>query len=461
MTKASSDAFVFFGATGDLAYQKIFPALQELVKRRDLNIPIIGVARAGWTLDRLRERARKSIQEKGYGIDEAAFAKLASLLRYVEGNYQDPATFERLRAALGDAKAPLHYLAIPPSMFPEVVQSLGRSGCARNGRVIVEKPFGRNLASAIALNHTLHSVFDESSVFRIDHYLGKEAVQNLMVFRFANTFLEPIWNHHYVESVQITMAESFGVQGRGRFYEETGAIRDVVQNHLLQVVSVLAMDPPATTYNESIRDERVKVFREIRPLDPRQIVRGQFEGYRDEAGVAHDSSVETFVALRLEIDSWRWAGVPFFIRTGKSLPVTTTEVVVKLRRPPLSKLAPGKGNYLRLRLGPDVLIALGAKMKKPGETMDCDSRELLLVNQDADHELSAYERLIGDAMQGDATLFARQDAVEAAWEIVEPVLGDATAVFPYRPGTWGPREADVLTENVGGWACPSPGEKRS
>ncbi len=453
MKPVTSDAFVFFGATGDLAYQKIFPALQALIRRGTLDFPIVGVARAGWTLDRLLERARKSLKERAGGVDEAAFAKFRELFTYVEGDYQDPATFERLRKTLGDAKHPIHYLAIPPSMFPEVVRHLGESGCAENSRVIVEKPFGRNLASARALNATLHTLFPEEAVFRIDHYLGKEAVQNLVVFRFANTFLEPIWNRHYVESVQITMAEEFGVQGRGRFYEEAGAIRDVVQNHLLQVVSVLAMDPPATTYNEAIRDERVKVFREIHPLSPEQVVRGQFEGYRNESGVDRNSNVETFAALRLEIDSWRWAGVPFFIRAGKKMPTTTTEVVVKLKRPPLSNLAPGEGNYLRLRLSPEVLIALGAEVKVPGEAMISASRELSLVNQSCD-EMSAYERLLGDAIHGDATLFARQDAVEAAWAIVEPVLGDATPVYPYKPGTWGPSEAEALAAPVGGWACP-------
>jgi glucose-6-phosphate 1-dehydrogenase len=455
MSLPRSDAFVFFGATGDLAYQKIFPALQAMIRRKRLDVPILGVARAGWTLERLQERARASLKEHGGGVDEQAFAKLKQLLRYVEGDYNQASTFENLRRQLAGAAHPIHYLAIPPSMFPVVIEHLGRSGCARGARVIVEKPFGRDRASALDLNRTLHTVFEESSVFRIDHYLGKEAVQNLVVFRFANTFLEPIWNRNYVESVQITMAEAFGVQGRGRFYEEAGAIRDVVQNHLLQVVGVLAMEPPATTYDESIRDERVKLFRQIPPLEPSQLVRGQFQGYTKQAGVAPDSRVETFAALRLEIDSWRWAGVPFFIRAGKCMPVTATEVIVNLKRPPVTKLAPGKGNYIRLRLSPEVIIAFGAQVKRPGEAMLSALKELSLVHHQTSDEMSAYERLIGDAMVGDGTLFARQDAVEAAWSIVDPVLGNVTPVYAYEPGTWGPREAEQLTAAVGGWACPT------
>jgi len=448
-----SDALVFFGATGDLAHKKIFPALQRMIQRGTLSVPVIGVAKAGWGIEQFRERARDSLVQHGGGVDNAAFDKLLGLLRYVDGDYQDLSTFTQLRKTLDGATCPVHYLAIPPSLFATVVEALGQSGCAKNARVILEKPFGRNLASAQNLNAILHSVFPEPSIFRIDHYLGKQAVENLLVFRFSNTFLEPIWNRNYVHSVQITMAEDFGVAGRGRFYDETGAVRDVVQNHMLQVVSFLAMEPPTSMYFESLRDEKVKIFRMIPPLNPAHLVRGQFQGYRQEPGVAPDSEVETFAAVRLEINSWRWAGVPFLIRAGKSLPVTATEVFVKLRQPPLGGLLPGS-NYLRFRLGPDLSLNLGAQVKRPGLGLDSRLTELSAVDRDESEELEPYERLLGDAMHGDAMLFVREDAVEAAWSIVEPILGNETPLYPYQPGSWGPAEADRLATDVGGWHNP-------
>jgi glucose-6-phosphate 1-dehydrogenase len=458
VTATRSDALVFFGITGDLAYKKIFPALHAMARRGHLEVPVIGVARSGWTLERLRARARESVEEHGDDIDEAAFATLSNRLGLVGGDYREAATFDALGEALGGAKHPVHYLAIPPSMFATVVERLHQSGCARDGRVVLEKPFGRDLPSAQALNRTLHTLFDESAIFRIDHYLGKEAVQNLIAFRFANTFLEPIWSRHYVESVQITMAERFGVQGRGGFYEETGAIRDVIQNHMLQVVSFLAMEPPAATHGEAVRDEQVKVFRMIRPLSPDDLVRGQFRGYRQEEGVAPDSQVETFAAVRLSIDSWRWEGVPFLIRAGKCLAATTTEVLVKLQRPPLSRLCPDEGNYVRFRLSPDVTIAIGARVKRAGEDMVTEPTELKVVYQPDGDEMDAYERLLGDAMVGDATLFARQDAVEAAWAIVQPILATSTPCYEYEPGTWGPAAAAQLAADAGGWHCPECAE---
>jgi glucose-6-phosphate 1-dehydrogenase len=458
--KPKSDALVFFGITGDLAHKKIFPALQSLVKRGKLTVPVIGVARSELTTEQIIERARASVTENG-GLDPDAFPKLAQLLRHVWGDYADPQTFVRLKAALGDAKRPLHYLAIPPSTFPEVVHNLEDCCNPRCSRLVIEKPFGRDLASAQELNELLHKSFPEDAIFRIDHYLGKEAVQNILYFRFANSFLEPIWNRHYVESVQITMSEAFGVKGRGKFYEETGVVRDVIQNHLLQVVSYLAMEAPSSMWAEAMRDEQAKILRTVRPLSPDNLVMGQFKGYRDEPGVLANSATPTYAALHLYVDSWRWQGVPFYVRAGKSLATTSTEVVVDLKKAPpvvFREMQHSKGNYVRFRLSPDVAIGIGARAKRPGEGMFGEPVELSVVNHvenSDDGHLEAYERLLGDAMSGDATLFARQDVVEAAWAIVDPILSNAGPVFEYEPGTWGPPEADQLVNEVGGWARPS------
>jgi glucose-6-phosphate 1-dehydrogenase len=461
MADFQSDAFVFFGATGDLAHKQIFPSLQGLIRDEGFNLPVIGVAKAGWNLDQLKARAKDSLETHG-GLDPDAFSKLTGLLRYVDGDYDDPKTFAQLRKELGKAKQPLHYLAIPPKLFGTVVEGLAKSGCVENARVVVEKPFGRDLASALELNRILHRYFPEERIFRIDHFLGKEPVQNISYTRFANPIFEPIWNRNFVRSIQITMAETFGVEDRGKFYDEAGAVRDVVQNHLLQVLANLTMEAPTGEDHDAWRDQKAALLKAVRPIAVADVVRGQYNGYRSVPGVAAASTIETFVALKLFIETWRWAGVPIYIRAGKMLPVTATEVFVEFKRPPMDvfgESVTATSAHLRMRISPDIAIGMGMRVKTPGERMAGSDVELILTEQAADN-MPPYQRLLGDAMRGITELFARQDLVEAQWRAVEPILGNVTPLYPYEPGTWGPAEAQHFIANDGPWINPQDPEEK-